>query len=63
VFRPHDEEMLVPTVRTFMKTDGFRDYILDGEVGIVRFSRYLCNYTCFGSVVFVLRWCAKDMGE
>ncbi|KAJ8435706.1 hypothetical protein Cgig2_002663 [Carnegiea gigantea] len=26
------EEMLVPTVRAFMKTDGFRDYILDGEL-------------------------------
>ncbi|KAJ8431690.1 hypothetical protein Cgig2_006546 [Carnegiea gigantea] len=31
VFRPREEEMLVPTIRAFMKTDGFRDYILDRE--------------------------------
>jgi len=31
--RPWEEERVVPTVRVFMKIDGFRDYILDGEVG------------------------------
>ncbi|KAJ8420497.1 hypothetical protein Cgig2_006807 [Carnegiea gigantea] len=31
VLRPREEGMLLPTVRAFMNTDGFRDYILDGE--------------------------------
>ncbi|KAJ8423572.1 hypothetical protein Cgig2_013325 [Carnegiea gigantea] len=31
VLHPQEEEMLLPTVRAFMNTDGFRDYILDGE--------------------------------
>ncbi|KAJ8432869.1 hypothetical protein Cgig2_033874 [Carnegiea gigantea] len=31
VLRSREEKMLVPTVRAFMKTDGFLDYILDGE--------------------------------
>ncbi|KAJ8425902.1 hypothetical protein Cgig2_012670 [Carnegiea gigantea] len=34
VLCPREEEMLEPTVRAFMKTDGFRDYILDGEVAL-----------------------------
>ncbi|KAJ8434762.1 hypothetical protein Cgig2_019687 [Carnegiea gigantea] len=32
MLRPQEEEILEPTVRAFMKTDGFRDYILDGEI-------------------------------
>ena len=32
MLRPREEEMLLPTVRAFMNTDGFRDNILDGEV-------------------------------
>ncbi|KAJ8446521.1 hypothetical protein Cgig2_027483 [Carnegiea gigantea] len=34
------EEMLVPTVRAFMKTDGFRDYVLDGE-GVLSYEERL----------------------
>ena len=49
VLRPREKEMLVPIVRAFMKIDGFRDYILDVEVGTVRFSRYLYNCMYFGS--------------
>ncbi|KAJ8427790.1 hypothetical protein Cgig2_032849 [Carnegiea gigantea] len=30
MLRPWEEEMLVPTVRAFMKTDAFQDYVLDG---------------------------------
>jgi len=33
VLRPPEEEMVVPTIRAFMKTDRFQDYILGGEVG------------------------------
>ncbi|KAJ8430890.1 hypothetical protein Cgig2_003883 [Carnegiea gigantea] len=40
VLRPWEEEMLVPTVRAFMKTDGFRDYILDGE-GVLSYEERL----------------------
>ncbi|KAJ8427850.1 hypothetical protein Cgig2_012550 [Carnegiea gigantea] len=35
-----EEEMLVPTVRAFMKTYGFRDYILDGE-GVLSYEEHL----------------------
>ncbi|KAJ8425359.1 hypothetical protein Cgig2_032875 [Carnegiea gigantea] len=40
VLRPREEEMLVPTVRAFMKTNGFRDYILDGE-GVLSYEEHL----------------------
>ncbi|KAJ8429560.1 hypothetical protein Cgig2_010273 [Carnegiea gigantea] len=38
---PREEEVLVPTVRSFMKTDGFRDYILDREVGVLSYEERL----------------------
>ncbi|KAJ8425651.1 LOW QUALITY PROTEIN: hypothetical protein Cgig2_011318 [Carnegiea gigantea] len=40
VLCPQQEEMVVPTVRAFMKTDGFRDYILDGE-GVLSYEEQL----------------------
>ncbi|KAJ8429583.1 hypothetical protein Cgig2_023789 [Carnegiea gigantea] len=40
VLRPWKEEMLVPMVRAFMKIDGFRDYILDGE-GVLSYKERL----------------------
>ncbi|KAJ8442944.1 hypothetical protein Cgig2_019517 [Carnegiea gigantea] len=40
VLRPREEEMLVPMVKDFMKTDRFRDYILDGE-GVLSYEECL----------------------
>ncbi|KAJ8437854.1 hypothetical protein Cgig2_002988 [Carnegiea gigantea] len=40
VLRPWEEEMLEPTVRAFMKTDEFQDYILDGE-GVLSYEERL----------------------
>ena len=63
LLHPREEEMLVPMVKAFMKTYGFRDCILDGEGGIIRFCRYLYNYMCFDSALFVLGWCPANIGE
>ncbi|KAJ8449610.1 hypothetical protein Cgig2_005632 [Carnegiea gigantea] len=40
VLRPWEEEMLLPTIRAFMNTDGFRDYILDLE-GVLSYEEHL----------------------
>ena len=46
---PREEEMMVSTIRAFMKTDGFRYYLLDGEVTVVNSDCYV--YNCWFWVV------------
>jgi len=58
-----EEEMLAPTVRAFMKTEAFRDCILDGEVGIVRFTNYIFNPRCLGGALFMFGWCSANLGD